>query len=702
MQYLKNLFSFRKIRVPVILQTEFAECGLASLAMVAGHYGYQTDLTSLRKKHSISSHGTTLKELINIASQLNLTSRALSLDMQHLNDLQLPCILHWELNHFVVLKRIGKKNLHIVDPAVGERSISIQKASKSFTGVALELSPSGDFKPANKQSTLKLRDFFGRLNDLKRNLAYIFILSLLLQLFVLLAPFYMQTVIDDGILRSDSELIMTLAIGFGLLLVIEVGTYLLRQIVILNFSSRMNIQMSSNVFQHLTRLPMDYFVKRHMGDIISRFGSLEKVRELFTTTLVAAAIDGLLAIFTLIVMFFYSPTLTLVVLVVAAVYLFLRLIFYRPIRTLTEEGILIVAKENTHFMETIRAIQTIKLFQKENDRHSQWKNKLVESMNKNIQLARWHISFNTSNKLLFGAENILVIYLAATSIMNDLMSVGMLYAFISYKNRFIESVNQLIDTWIEFKMLDVHLNRLSDIVSVEPERIEHLSSDSVPHLRKSNQGKIIINNLSYAYSLNEPSVLKGLSFEIEDGETIAIVGPSGCGKTTLLKCMMGLFQPSSGSIELDGVHISSIADYRKMVASVMQDDQLLSGSVADNIACFEEYAEITKIKHYASIACIDEEIMAMPMQYNTLIGDMGSTLSNGQKQRIILARALYRQPKILFMDEATSHLDVANEMAINEQIRKLSITSVIVAHRPETIRSADRIIDLTEINSLSE
>ncbi|MFT6101101.1 MAG: ATP-binding cassette subfamily B protein RaxB [Arenicella sp.] len=670
--------------------------------MVAGHYGYQTDLTSLRKKHSISSHGTTLKELINIASQLNLTSRALSLDMQHLNDLQLPCILHWELNHFVVLKRIGKKNLHIVDPAVGERSISIQKASKSFTGVALELSPSGDFKPANKQSTLKLRDFFGRLNDLKRNLAYIFILSLLLQLFVLLAPFYMQTVIDDGILRSDSELIMTLAIGFGLLLVIEVGTYLLRQIVILNFSSRMNIQMSSNVFQHLTRLPMDYFVKRHMGDIISRFGSLEKVRELFTTTLVAAAIDGLLAIFTLIVMFFYSPTLTLVVLVVAAVYLFLRLIFYRPIRTLTEEGILIVAKENTHFMETIRAIQTIKLFQKENDRHSQWKNKLVESMNKNIQLARWHISFNTSNKLLFGAENILVIYLAATSIMNDLMSVGMLYAFISYKNRFIESVNQLIDTWIEFKMLDVHLNRLSDIVSVEPERIEHLSSDSVPHLRKSNQGKIIINNLSYAYSLNEPSVLKGLSFEIEDGETIAIVGPSGCGKTTLLKCMMGLFQPSSGSIELDGVHISSIADYRKMVASVMQDDQLLSGSVADNIACFEEYAEITKIKHYASIACIDEEIMAMPMQYNTLIGDMGSTLSNGQKQRIILARALYRQPKILFMDEATSHLDVANEMAINEQIRKLSITSVIVAHRPETIRSADRIIDLTEINSLSE
>jgi ATP-binding cassette subfamily B protein RaxB len=356
MQYLKNLFSFRKIRVPVILQTEFAECGLASLAMVAGHYGYQTDLTSLRKKHSISSHGTTLKELINIASQLNLTSRALSLDMQHLNDLQLPCILHWELNHFVVLKRIGKKNLHIVDPAVGERSISIQKASKSFTGVALELSPSGDFKPANKQSTLKLRDFFGRLNDLKRNLAYIFILSLLLQLFVLLAPFYMQTVIDDGILRSDSELIMTLAIGFSLLLVIEVGTYLLRQIVILNFSSRMNIQMSSNVFQHLTRLPMDYFVKRHMGDIISRFGSLEKVRELFTTTLVAAAIDGLLAIFTLIVMFFYSPTLTLVVLVVAAVYLFLRLIFYRPIRTLTEEGILIVAKENTHFMETIRAI----------------------------------------------------------------------------------------------------------------------------------------------------------------------------------------------------------------------------------------------------------------------------------------------------------------------------------------------------------
>ena len=702
-----NLLKFSGKRVPVILQTEIAECGLASLAMVAGYFGYETDLTTLRRRFSISSHGTTLKQLMDIASHINLNTRALKLEMQHLGELQLPCILHWDLNHFIVLKSVGHNHLYINDPAVGERKILLEEATKSFTGVALELMPSEEFEPDKQQSALKLRHFWNRIIGLKTNLVLIFILSLFLQIFALISPFYMQTVVDDVILRSDKSLMTILALGFGLLLLIETGTSLLRQVVILNFSSRMNIQMAGNVFRHLIRLPMEYFSKRHMGDIVSRFGSLEVVRELFTTKLVAAAIDGLLAIFTLVVMFFYSKTLTFVVLGVAVMYLIVRLIFYRPIRILTEEGIVIAAKENTHFMESIRAIQTIKLFQKENDRQNQWQNKLADSMNKGIQLARWHIGFNVINKLLFGVENIIVIYLAANAVMGNLMSVGMLYAFISYKSRFIGSISELIETWIDFKMLEVHLNRLSDIVFTERERTELIlspASDTKPELQQDHQetfqGKITVKNLSYAYSPNEPSVFEEVSFEIKAGETVAIIGHSGCGKTTLLKCMMGLFQASSGSIYVDGKVISTIPHYRTMIAGVMQDDLLLGGSVADNIACFDDLLDMERVVACASMACIHDELMTFPMQYNTLVGDMGSTLSGGQKQRVILARALYRQPKILFMDEATSHLDVNNEMSINKQIGELTITRVIVAHRPETIESADRVIDLSQINKV--
>lgn len=690
-----KLLKFSGNRVPVILQTEVAECGLACLAMVAGHYGHETDLTTLRRQHSISGHGMTLKQLIDIAHNINLNTRALKLELEDIAELVMPCVLHWDMNHFVVLKSVGRKHILINDPAIGERKITLSEAARSFTGVALELLPSNDFKQEKQESRLKLSHFWSRIIGLKSSLATIFVLSLLLQLFSLVTPFYMQTVVDDVILRSDDNLLFVLALGFGLLLLIDTGTSFLRQLVILNFSSRMNIQMAGNVFRHLIRLPMTYFSKRHMGDIVSRFSSLETVRDLFTTKLVAAAIDGLLVILTLVVMFFYSKLLTFVVLGVAGLYTIVRLVFYRPIRLLTEESLVVSAKENTHFMETVRAIQTIKLFEKENDRQGQWHNKLADSMNKDIQLARWHIGFDVTNKILFGVENIVVVYLAATAVMGSLMSVGMLYAFMSYKNRFIESINALIDTWIEFRMLEVHLSRLSDIVLTEKERTEVANIVIGEDVRsKVLRGSIEVKNLAFAYSPNEPFVFENINFTVDAGETVAIVGQSGCGKTTLIKCLMGLFEPSSGSILVDGQPLATIPNYRAVIAGVMQDDQLLGGSVADNIACFDDQVNVERIIASAKRANIHDELMKFPMQYNTLVGDMGDTLSGGQKQRIVLARALYRQPTILFMDEATSHLDVANEIFINKQIGSLNMTRIVVAHRPETIKSADRIINL--------
>ncbi|MFT7374060.1 MAG: ATP-binding cassette subfamily B protein RaxB [Oleiphilaceae bacterium] len=686
-------------KLPVILQTEAAECGLACLAMIAGYFGYNTDLTTLRHKFSVSAHGSTLNQVMDTASKMHMSSRALKLDLDHLAQLQTPCILHWEMKHFVVLKKVAANKVVIHDPSVGERVFTIEEVSKLFTGVALELTPTPEFEKKEEKQVLTLGHFWSRISGLKRSLVVVLILSLLLQVIAIVNPYYMQTVVDDVILKSDLNLLTVLALGFGLLLLIDTGTTVLRQYVILNLSSKLNIQMASNVFHHLIRLPMDYFAKRHMGDVVSRFGSLATIRELLTTGLVAVVIDGLMALITLVVMFFYDIKLTFIVIGVVVLYALLRFALYRPLRLLTEESIVTSAKENSHFMESVRAIQTIKLFERESDRQNQWQNKLADSMNKDIQISRWNIGFNTANKLLFGIENIIVIYFAAIAVTESLLSVGMLYAFINYKTRFITSMDNLIGKWIEFRMLELHFARLADIVFTKTDSLMGQSQDIQSFSDSQNpdqhiSGKLEGRNLAFAYSEIDAPVFEKLNFTIEAGETVAIIGPSGGGKSTLLKCMMGLMTPTDGSLLVDDKPVQQINRYRSQIAGVLQDDQLLSGSIAENIACFSSTMDIERVVLCAHLACIHDEVMQMAMQYNTLVGDMGNSLSGGQKQRIVMARALYRQPKILFMDEATSHLDTKNEAAINQHIKELAVTRIIVAHRPETIMSAERILKL--------
>lgn len=685
--------------LPVIVQNEIAECGLACLAMVASYHGYQCDLSSLRRRFSISNQGTNLKQLVEMGGRLNLSGRALRAELDDLPQVQLPCILHWGMNHFVVLKTISRRGYWIHDPAQGERLVSREEISRLFTGIVLELTPTADFKKAETREKLRLSHFWSRLVGIKRNLAHILFLSLLLQVFALIAPFYLQTVIDDVILRNDQYLLLVLALGFGLLLLIQQGANLLRDWVILHISMRMGMQMSANVFRHLIRLPLDYFAKRHMGDIVSRFGSLDNLRKLLTTGIVTALVDGVMASLTLVVMFFYSATLTWVVILIVACYALLRWALYRPLHWLTEESIAAHAKENSHFMESMRAIQTVKLFQRESDRQHQWQNLLAEAMNKDIRIARWNLGYQTAKGLLFGVENLVVIYLAADAVMGNLFSVGMLYAFISYKDRFVRAMDSLIAQGIEFKMLSLHLNRLADIAFTDTdpacdEQSPLAFNTGAAAAPAPLRGHIHVNNLGFRFGESDAYVFRNLSFHINPGETVAIVGPSGCGKSTLLKCLMGLLPPTEGEIRIDDKPLAQCPDYRRQIAAVMQEDQLMSGDIADNISCFEQPPDMARVYQCAQLACIHDDILRMPMQYNTLVGDMGSSLSGGQKQRLLLARALYRAPRILFMDEATSHLDTDNEAKVNQHISALAMTRVLVAHRPETVASAGRQIQL--------
>jgi ATP-binding cassette subfamily B protein RaxB len=426
--------------------------------------------------------------------------------------------------------------------------------------------------------------------------------------------------------------------------------------------------------------------------VVSRFESLTTIQHTLTTSFLEAMVDGLMAITTLVMLLLYSGQLGTLVCGVAALYGLLRFALYGPLRQAQEEYIVRAAKQQSNLLETVRGVQSVKLLDRQHQRQTVYQNLVVDTFNAGIRVQKLTMLFQALQGTLFGVENIAVIWLGASLVLQGGFSVGMLFAFLSYKQQFTSRVRSLIDKGIEFKMLSLHLERVADIALTAPEPHDTIALPETPAL----QGDIEVRNLSFRYAEADPPVLQHVELKIEAGESVAIVGPSGCGKTTLLKVMIGLLPPTEGEVLVGGVSLSrlGVQAYRNMIGTVMQEDQLFTGSIADNISFFDQEADQDWVESCAQLAALHQDIVTMPMGYSTLIGDMGTVLSGGQKQRLLLARALYKRPKMLFLDEATSHLDVQREKLINDTIKQLNITRVIIAHRPETIASADRVIVL--------
>lgn len=687
-----------KSATPLLMQTEAAECGLACLAMVAGHHGHDVDLASLRGQHAISAKGSALAQLIQIAGRLQLSARPVRLELTALARLPCPAILHWDMNHFVVLVAVRKNAVVIHDPARGRRQLNLAELSRHFTGVALELAPSHDFVPRTQRRHISLTALLGKPVGLKRALLQVLSIALVLEVFAIAAPWFMQLVVDHALVAQDRDLIIVLALGFLLLALMQTAVTALRSWVLMVISSQINLQLIANLFRHLLRLPMDYFEKRHLGDVVSRFESLNAIQRTLTSSFVEAVVDGLMVIATLIVMWIYSPPLALVVCAAALLYGAVRWVWYRPLREAEEEQILRAAKQQSHFLESVRGVQSLKLFNRGPDRRAAYQNLAADHLNAGIRVQRLHIVFKAVNGVLFGAENVAVIGLGAGLVLQGGFSVGMLFAFIAYKQQFIARIIGLIEKGIELKMLGLHTERVADVALTRPEDAD-ADIRSAPMPRRYD---IEVRNLSFRYAAAESCVLNDVNLRIAEGESVAIVGASGCGKTTLLKIMLGLLPASGGEVLVGGVPVSrlGVEQYRGIIGTVMQEDQLFAGSIADNIAFFDPQPELERIHYCAQLAAVEQDIMAMPMAYHTLIGDMGTALSGGQRQRLLLARALYKNPKILFLDEATSHLDLAREQQVNQAIAQLKLTRVIVAHRPETIASADRVIVLDAVGQV--
>ncbi len=685
-------------RVPVVLQTEAAECALACLAMVAAAHGHRTDLPTLRQRFSLSLKGATMADLVRMAGDLKFNPRALRAEPEQLEQLALPCVLHWDLNHFVVLTAVRGNVATLHDPARGLRRMKLDELSRHFTGIALELMPAADFAPKTERQSVTLKQLLGPVRGLKRSLLQIFILAAGLEAFVLLSPFFLQWVVDGVLVSADRDLLVTLGLGFGLLVLLQAGTAAIRSWAVLHLSATLNLQWLGNVFAHLMRLPMAWFEKRHTGDIWSRFAAVQQIQKTLTTHFIEAVLDGLLVVATLAMMLFYSLTLTAVVLGAVAAYAALRWAFFRPLREATEEALVHEARQSSHFLESLRGVQSIKLFNRQADRQARFMNRVVDTMNADIATRKLELMFSVLHRLLFGIERVAVVWLGALLVMEQQLSVGMLFAFVAFKEQFAQRVSALIDKSVELRMLRLQGERLADIVLAAPEDAGLPRLGGEPIGEAALPPRIEVRGVSFRYSDGEPEVLRGLNFAIEPGESVAIVGPSGCGKTTLLKLMLGIHAPGAGELRIGGVALAQVglAHWRSMVGTVMQDDALLAGSVADNICFFDDVPDNAWIAQCARLACVDDEVEAMPMGYHTLIGDMGASLSGGQRQRLLLARALYKRPRVLLLDEATSALDIDRERIVNQQVKQLQLTRVIVAHRPETIASASRVIVLGE------
>jgi ATP-binding cassette subfamily B protein RaxB len=698
-----NVINTAIFKEEVVRQSQAGECGLACLAMVAEHYDLRIGLTRLRQLFPISARGASLRTLISIADELGFHTRGLKLDVDTLIHLQCPAILHWDLNHYVVLAKVKKLRrgnaYEILDPAEGRRLLDAQELSKHFTGIALELTPSARFSKSDKRERLSIFQLWSRAIGLWPTLAKVLALALIMQVIVLAAPLQMQLSIDYVLSAQDADLAFVLLFAFAGLWLISTLSMFARSFLILNASTTISFQASANLFRQTVFLPIPWFEKRHLGDIVSRFSSLQPISDLVSKGLVAAIVDGLLGVVTLTLMFIYSPVLAGVSIAAIAAYFVIRVTTHAGLRLANIDTITAQAQENSSFLESMRGINAIKLFCREESRQRHWQNYKSRFVNATLKMGRWTAASDVSSSSVVSLESIVFIFVSIKMVMSGSLTLGMVFAFQAFKQSFMGATIRIIDQLLTYRLLNIHLERVSDIAFAEPE--EAPSSDTAGKNTGSDVvafSSLKLANVSFKYGPDAPWILRDLDLEIQSGETIAVVGPSGVGKTTLVKVLCGLVPPTFGAVLVDGQLVTKygVRRFRQQLGVVSQDDTLFSGSIAENVSFFDLEYDVARVEMCCRSSAILNDILKMPMKLETLIGDMGSTLSGGQKQRLLLARALYKNPNLLVMDEGTAHLDVDTEREISKTIKSLGISRVIVAHRHETIMLADRILLLTD------
>ncbi len=647
------------------------------------------------------------------AQALHLTARAVRLELGDLAQLPMPCILHWDLNHFVVLKRVKGQRIEVHDPARGALALMPVEVDRHFTGVALELTPTHAFQRRDVRRKIRLTELVGKTIGLKAALIRIFCFAIVLEALALAMPLINQLVIDEVLVARDESLLAIVIIAMLMLIGAQSLIGVVREWATISMSVNFNMQWTANVFHHLVRLPLDWFEKRHIGDISAKFDAINTIQHTLTSSILQAVLDVILIVGTLTMMLLYSPVLSTVAIIAAVFYGVLRWLWFGTMRKASEDSWSASTQENSHFLESLRGVLSLRANNSLAQRESAWRNLNIERRNMQLKESRLGMLYGLTNTAIGSATAAGVIWFGAKAVISGQFTIGMLVAYMSFQGRFSGSVSALIDKLFEYRMLDVYNERLADIVLTSKEGEKDRAANDFDSVRQQKEKiaclsalKIAENalplevcNLTFRYGNDGPLILNNVSFNVQPSEVVALVGRSGGGKSTLAKLILGLYTPVAGQVRVMGMpyQIDRTSELRSMIGVVLQEDQLFSGAILDNITCFTaEAIDHERVEYCAKLAGVHDEINALAMGYQTLVGEMGNTLSGGQKQRILIARALYKQPRFLLLDEATSHLDVMNETMISQTLRKLGLPILLIAHRPETIASADRVLELTE------
>ena len=671
---------FQRKTLPVYLQSEAAECGLACVGMVAAYWGRQIDLPELRRRYPVTLQGATLNDLMRVAERLDLKPRALKVELSALQEVKLPAVVHWEFNHFVVLKKLGRDHAIIHDPGAGERRVPMAEFSKSYTGIALELLPSVTFQRENTRSTVGLRQIMRGVSGLWGPLSQTLVLSLFIQFIAIALPFFTQLAIDDVVPTGDLDLLAVLAIGFGVVYVSQPILEWLRQRLVIYLSIQFSAQMTTNVVSYLLSLPLGFFEKRSIGDLLARLDASERLRDLLVQGFVTTFVDVLLAAVTLAMMFYYSITLGVVVSIATVIVVCLRLAYMPALQRLVNETLHRKGLEQSELIESLRGISSVKLSGKEPEREAIWNNRFSGFLNATSALESLQANYIVLKDTVVNVSIVVLIYLGIRFVLDaDIaFTLGAFVAFAAYREMFFRRLNSFLEMLIQFSMSRVHLERLGEILGEEREPMP-----SEFHKVRSDRLSVEFENVSFQFAPDRPQVLRDLTLEIDKGETVMLFGPSGSGKTTLLKLIAGVYAPTEGRLRLNGMDVVGVGlrHLRAHCATVLQGDYLFKGTVLDNITFFDRLPNTEFAMQCAKIACIDDVIEKMPMSYETLIGEMGSSLSQGQQQRVLLARALYLKRPLLVLDEGTANLDEETERRVVRNIRKLGVTIVMTAHK---------------------
>lgn len=684
----------RRLRVPILQQISMVECGAACLAMLLSYYGRETTSAEVREQCGIGRDGLSALGIVKSARKYGMRVKALSLEENDLSLVMLPAIVHWDFNHFIVVERWSPKFVDVVDPASGRKRMTAKEFDDGFTGVVITMEPGVQFSRVNKTFRLSLKSYAKNyIHQAPFALIQVLGASLLLQVLGLIFPLLSKIVIDDLIPMKGNNALQLLGIGMIMLVLAQMVIRQLRSLILLYLQARVDTNLIFSFLEHMFSLPQRFFLQRSTGDILARISSNTVIRDTISNQLFSTILDGTFVLVYFFILLSLSPSFTLIITIIGLLQAILLLSTGKRLSDLNRRELTAAGKSQGYLTEALAGIKTLKAAGAEHRVLERWSNLFFEQLN--ISVRRTYITsfIDTTTSTLGTFAPLLLLWSGTQQVINGTMAVGTMLALNTLGTSLLGPVTSLVASCRQIQLVQSHMERLADVIEAEPE--QDIQSVSQPPLLT---GQIRLEHVFFQYDALSLPVLKDINISIKPGQKVAIVGRTGSGKSTLGSLLLGLYPPTTGNIFYDSLSLQKLnyQAVRTQFGVVMQEANVFSGSMRENITLNDPGMSMEQVIRAAQLAAIHDDILKMPMEYETLVSEGGNALSGGQRQRLAIARAIAKSPRVLLFDEATSSLDVMTEKVVEQNIAHLACTQIIIAHRLSTIRNADVILVLSE------